>query len=337
MKKLYIVVFAIVLLLAGCQQTTIDETKEKDAIDKVIVEEASDNTGSIVVDNQNDEVVVIEDQQVLEIHEWTDTDEAQLQEFIEMSNALSLKEAKLLLDEKMMDASQMMADRYLEYYEQRLTEALTVISDNFFVGTVQEDLASVFNYGHFSREQLQKIESLETINMIDPLYDIGYKVETTEGMYYPIVDYSVLYQYEDKVTSGVQKYLRLMKRQSDIMAYSDAAIVVPWSELGDRLLVAEELLNEELPDAMAERVKMEFEWGMQSFVFGTNNTPVFNYEDKTISDPEILASFNKVAENGGVIIKRIMNGYLEVLEEENYIGTDKVYETLNELMKDMLN
>lgn len=334
MKKLHILGLAVVLLLTGCQPGAVEESDDKDTSNDVVIEVPADNTGT---DTDGEDKVVIDDVLVSEVHEWTEADETQLQTYIASSKALSMAEAKVFLDKSMEDASSMMADRYVADYEQSLIKALPSMSEDFFNGMIQEDLAVDFNYGYFTREQLQGIDSTETIKMIDPLYDIGYKIETSEGMYYPIIDYGVLYQYEDKVTSTVQKYLRLMKRQSDIMAYNDAAVIVPWSELGERLLMAEELLSLEMPSSMKERVEQEFKWGMQSFVFGTNNTPVFNYDDKMITDPEILESFKKLADNGGVIVKAIMDGYLEVLEEEDYKGTDKVYETLNELMEEHIN
>jgi len=331
MKKLHIIGLIGVLLLTGCQQEANEGVENQDASNEVVIEVPADNTES---NGEDADEVVIDDVVVSEVHEWTEADEIMLNSFVEASKELSLADVKVFLDKSMEDASSMMADRYIANYEQRLFKTLPELSDNFFVGTVQEDLSKEFNYGYFTREQLNDIASEETINLIDPLYEIGYKVETSEGMYYPIVDYSVLYQYEDKVTSNVQKYLRLMKRQSDIMAYSDAAVIVPWSELGERLLMAEELLTLELPSTMQDIVKQDFKWSLQSFVFGTNNTPVFSYDDKSISDSEILESFKMVADKGGLIVKPIMDSYLEILEEENNIGTDKVYETLNELIKE---
>lgn len=329
MKKLHILGLAAMVLLTGCQQDVQEGSETQDSSNEVVIEVPVENTNE-----KEDEVekVVIDDVVVSDQHEWTETDEATLKAYIEASKPLSIADAKDYLDESMKDASSMMADRFVADYEQRLNESLPLVSGEFFVGTIQEDLSKEFNYGYFTREQLQEVESKETVKMIDSLYDIGYKVETSEGMYYPIVDYSVLYQYEDKVTSNVQKYLRLMKRQSDIMAYSDAAVVVPWSELGERLLMAEELLSLDIPQTMQERVQQEFKWGIQSFVFGTNNTPVFDYEDRVIRDSEILESFKKVADNGGMIVKPIMEGYLQVLEKENNVGTDKVYETINSLI-----
>jgi hypothetical protein len=338
MKKLIIIGLSATLLLAGCQNTQDIETT---SAEPVVVEPATEEE-KIVLNEESEQVSeemadVMEEAVVSELHEWTEADAAKLKEFTDAADKLELEEAKLLLEGKISDASNMMADEYVAYYEERLISELNKVSDMFFVGTIQEDLSSEFNYGYFSRSQLQDIKAIDTIEKIDPLYDIGYKVETSEGMYYPIVDYSVLYKYEDKVTTGVQKYLRLMKRQSDIMAYSDAAVVVPWSELGERLLMAEALQDMHLPKGMKERAEMEYKWNFMTFVFGTNNTPVFDYENKTITDPEILSAFKEVGEKGGNHVKRIMTPYLEILEEEDYVGTDKVYETINALLKDELN
>lgn len=336
MKIKLILALSLVLMLSGCQGE--ENIEENEPAETVVIEKVVDDE-KVVLDDESEAVVddivgALEDSVASELHEWTEQDTAQLKAFTSAADDLSLEASKNLLDEKIKDASNMMADEYVAYYEQRLISELGELSESFFEGRIQEDLTAAFNYGYFSRNQLQTIESKATLELIDPLYDIGYKVETSEGMYYPIVDYSVLYKYEDYVTSGVKKYLRLMKRQSDIMAYSDAAVVVPWSELGERLLMAEALQSEYLPKTMKERVEQEFEWGFMTFVFGTNNTPVFDFENNVISDPEIIASFKEVAEKGGNTIKTVMVPYLKVLEEEEYKGTDKVYETVNKLLKE---
>lgn len=338
MKKMIIIGLSATLLLTGCQNT---QNIEATPTEPVVVEPATEEEKAVFSEESeqvSEEMADVMDEAVVsELHEWTEADAAKLKEFTDAANELPLEEAKGLLEKKISDASNMMADEYVAYYEERLISELNKVSDMFFVGSIQEDLSTEFNYGYFSRSQLQDIKAVDTIKKIDPLYDIGYKVETSEGMYYPIVDYSVLYKYEDKVTTGVQKYLRLMKRQSDIMAYSDAAVVVPWSELGERLLMAEELQDMHLPKGMKERAEMEYKWNFMTFVFGTNNTPVFDYDDKTISDPEILSAFKEVNEKGGSHVKAIMMPYLEVLEEEAYIGSDKVYEKINTLLKEELN
>lgn len=338
MKKIIIIALSATLLLAGCQNTQNTKTTSADPV----ALEPSTNEEEIILTEESEQVSeeiadIMEEAVASELYEWTEADVSKLKVFTDTADKLSLEEAKLFLEEKISDASSMMADEYVAYYEERLISELNQVSDMFFVGSIQEDLSAEFHNGYFSRSQLRDMDATDTIEKIDPLYDIGYKVESSEGMYYPIVDYSVLYKYEDKVTTGVQNYLRLMKRQSDIMAYSDAQVVVPWSELGERLLMAEALQEMHMPTGMKKRAKMEYEWNFMTFVFGTNNTPVFDYEDKTITDPEILTSFKEVEKKGGSHIKRIMGPYLDILEEEEYIGTDQVYDKINTLLKKELN
>jgi len=327
MKKIHMLGIAVALLLTGCQSTTVDTEVQPDQEQPVIEIEVPSSTET------SDEEVTIDDSVVVsDVHEWTASDEETLQAFVKDADAVSIEEAKALLDEKIKDTSSMIADEYVAYYQERLINELNETSNLFFEDTIQQELVDGFDYGYFSRDELQSFQNKEIVAMIDPLYEIGYKVEISEGMYYPIVDYSVLYQYEDYVTNGVKKYLQLKKRESDIMAYSDAAIIVPWSEMADRLLMSEDLLDVHLPKTMKKRNEEEFKWALASYVYGTNNTPVFRYEDMKMSDDEILESFKMVAETGGDRVKAVMVPYLKVLEEENYVGTDKVYETLHGLL-----
>lgn len=340
MKKTIVLMLTVLSLITGCQQgKSIDRVSEDEG--RVIAHENIHKENAIIEaesEEMSEEIAdLMEDQVISELHEWTAADEERLAAFKIASDKLSLEAAKQFLDREIVDTSSMMADEYVAYYENRLLDDLMTMNDLFYEGTVQEDLVTAFQYGYFSRKQLQDIDAKETIEKIDPLYDLGYKVETSEGMYYPILDYSVLYQYEDQVTKGVQDYLRLMKRQSDIMAYSDATVIVPWSELGERLIMTESLLDAHLPDGMKKRVEQEFKWGFMTFVFGTSNTPVFSYDNKEIQDPEILATFKDVTEKGDKRIKSVMKPYMALLEEENYIGTDKVYESIHQLLKEKID
>lgn len=344
MKKVHIIGLAAVLLLTGCQGENQTEAQEEQPIvidapideattDEVAKEVTVTEDGTATIDR---EVTGDSDAVVSEIHEWTESDQQKLDAFANASDQLSLKEAKEYLDTEIVDVSSMVADEYIAYYEGRLIDDLGKNSDLFFEGSVQEDLMKASDYSFFSVDQLDKIENESTRKLIEPLFELGYKVEMTEGMYYPIIDYSILYHYEDKVTSGVKDYLRLMKRESDIMAYNDGGIVVPWSELGERVLMGEALLEEHLPNSMMSRAKENFKWNFMSFVFGSDNTPVYDYDSKEITDDAILESFVDVSYKGGDRVKNVMSGYLKALEMDNYKGTDQVYETVNALLKDIM-
>jgi len=313
-------------LFAGCQPKD-DKVVEADAVKEIVIEVPQED--NVDQEKLNDAVIG-------EVFDWTDEDEITYQAFIKSADEVALIDLKAYVDKRIQDAPKMMVDHFVAYYEKRLNEAQYDLSDLFFEEGVQEALIETFDYDYFSQDQLSKVDNPEIVEKIAPVLSMGYKIETTEGMYYPIVDYNILYTYEDYVTQGVKQYLQLKKRESDIMAYSDAAVVVPWSELGKRLLMAEAVLDATLPELMEKNLIEDFKWTMMSFTLGTNNTPVFAYDDKTIVDTEMLESFKELAEIGGPISRGIMKPYLKVLEEENYTGTDKVYETINGLLEELL-
>jgi hypothetical protein len=316
------------LSLVGCQP-------KEDKVEPV-VEDSTVVIETPVVDETEDVKVSIDDVVVSDVYEWTEEDEITYQAFVKSADQLDLSELKGYVDKRIQDASKMMVDRFVAYYEERLLESQTDMSHIFFEEGVQEALIEVFDYNYITRKALVGIDNQDLADKILPILDMGYKIEQSEGMYYPIVDYTILNTYGDYVTDGVKQYLQLRQRESDIMAYSDAAIIVPWSELGQRLLMAEKILDAPLPESMEASLKETFKWTLMFYTLGTNNTPVFDYEEKRIIDAEIIESFNNMAENGGPIVKDVMTQYLEVLIEEDYNGTDKVYEKINGLLENLL-
>lgn len=108
----------------------------------------------------------------------------------------------------------------------------------------------------------------------------GYKVDTAEGMFYPIIDYQRYLDYSSQVTPDIKAYIDIMAVESNEPSARDAALVIAWDEVLTRALNQEKFINTYADSAKLADVQKLYERYVQFVLFGTNNTPLFTYDEK---------------------------------------------------------
>jgi len=148
-------------------------------------------------------------------------------------------------------------------------------------------------------------------------YDVGYKVDTAEGMFYPIIDYQQYRDYKTFVTPDIKAYIDIMKVESNNPPAKDAALVIGWDEVLTRALNQEKFINTYVDSARLTDVQKLYERYVQFCLLGANNTPLFSYDDKTMAS-EAKSSYAKVlAESKVSELTKIMQGLLDVVAQNN--------------------
>lgn len=131
----------------------------------------------------------------------------------------------------------------------------------------------------------------------------GFKTETAEGVFFPVIDYAVYKTFRSLVTEDVQAYIDLMINESDEPAVKDAALIIPWEEVARRAL-AFEAHADAYPDSAraqtADRLRMDYTY--ISFM-GIDNSPLFDRE-------------------GGQVVPAVLQAYKKVIREWDKKGTN---------------
>jgi len=195
------------------------------------------------------------------------------------------------------------------YYDKNLPEAEEAIQQS----DVQQQLSQL-NWP-ISEEQIQTIKDDDIRKLVEQTVAGGYKLETAEGMYFPIVDYGKLLSFGDKVSISMKAYLDLMATESDAPTAKDAGLVVAWDELASRTLAAESYIVT-FPDT-AERAKVEDRYlnYLNIYLVGLNNTPIFDYGTFAVL-PDVKKQYEQmVASHGGTITGQLAKELLDVLDE----------------------
>ncbi|MDF2541745.1 MAG: hypothetical protein K0S47_1463 [Herbinix sp.] len=136
----------------------------------------------------------------------------------------------------------------------------------------------------------------------------GFKLEQAEGFYYPVMDYAVYKNYETNVTADMKAYITIMSVESDQVFAKDGGMIIGWDEVVNRALSAEEFINTYGDSVKASDVKIIYNRYEYLTLFGTNNTPIFDYENKTLND-EAKAAYEDALKEGN------NSKYLTMLKE----------------------
>ncbi|MBC8016511.1 MAG: hypothetical protein H7X79_12310 [Sporomusaceae bacterium] len=148
--------------------------------------------------------------------------------------------------------------------------------------------------------------------------DNGFKIETAEGFYFPVIDYSLYKKYRMNVTPDIAAYIDIMAVESDKTPAKDAALIIGWGEVLKRALSHEVFIKMYGTSAKAEDVKVLLKKYLTFALYGANNTPLFSYENKEMvpAAKKIYLEFGFDANNGS--FSKIMADYLNLLKKNDY-------------------
>lgn len=117
------------------------------------------------------------------------------------------------------------------------------------------------------------------------LAENGFELAEGEGMVFPVVDWNRLQTFfGPKVTRPMKFYLDQQVAERNKRAWDDGGIVIPMEELADRATFWEQFNRENPYFALNEQTKESERWTRLVLVNGSDNTPVFNYENQEITE-----------------------------------------------------
>lgn len=194
----------------------------------------------------------------------------------------------------------------LPTFEQKFTseEELQVKFRDLFKGKVDEI-------------KIENIDDAELKSLLEETKNNGYKIETAEGYYFPIIDYQFYKNFTSKATEEIQNYFEIMAVESNQVPAKDGALVISWDEIVKRALAQEAFLKQ-YPNSerLNEITELYKKYEMFTF-FGLNNTPLFSYDTKKI-DPEAKSVYMDIVSKGiDSDYTEMLKNFLEFLAKNN--------------------
>lgn len=204
--------------------------------------------------------------------------------------------------------------------ENAMNDALPAKTDKVYEIGIQDKLMNLYKYGEPINTTINKTKDETLRKVLINLRDSGYRLYTTEGVVFPIIDYTTLKPYKPYINKDIQAYIDIMVVESEKPAVSDAALVIPWSEVIDRGLTQEAFISAYPKSNRTADVKLKLRFTELSLYYGYNNTPLFKYEDNLL-DPEVRQAFDKVLKDSDAVSKsallKKLKSWSDVLESNN--------------------
>ncbi|WP_411552968.1 hypothetical protein [Paenibacillus lautus] len=201
--------------------------------------------------------------------------------------------------------------------ENAMNDALPAKTDKVYEIGIQDKLMNLYKYGEPINTTINKTKDETLRKVLINLRDSGYRLHTTEGVVFPIIDYTTLKPYKPYINKDIQAYIDIMVVESEKPAVSDAALVIPWSEVIDRGLTQEAFISAYPKSNRTADVKLKLRFTELSLYYGYNNTPLFKYEDNLL-DPEVRQAFDKVLKDSDAVSKspllKKLKSWSDVLE-----------------------
>ena len=132
----------------------------------------------------------------------------------------------------------------------------------------QEDLGAVFFESYVAGvdpNHMDLIAEGELKELLWATHAGGFKVETAEGTFYPVIDYSRYEKYTLLVTDDIAEYIRIMAREITQPAAKDAALLIGWDEILSRALQQERFITKYPHSPLGSRRSRSFMLAMSTW------------------------------------------------------------------------
>jgi hypothetical protein len=193
----------------------------------------------------------------------------------------------------------------------------------------------------YNIDEINDIDSINKINdaklkqLLLDTQNGGYKVDMAEGMFYPVIDYSVYKKFGSYLTDDIKDFIDLMAVESNKAPAKDAALVISWDEVLNRALNQEKFLST-YPDSLKlSEIKALYLKYVFFSLFGLNNTPAFSYDTKQMQQElrNSYEAFLKVEDSS--VFRSIIKSYNTILSESSYKLTDDVEKFGRKIIEDL--
>jgi hypothetical protein len=228
------------------------------------------------------------------------------------------------IDDSIAQLSEEHASIMLDRLEGLQEKNLPVLDEKFYSDqTIQSGINKIYGPG-FDMNTVDQMEDGRLKDLLAEAGNTGYRVETAEGMYFPIIDYKFYEKYSYYVTADMNEYIDIMAVESDEVPAKDAALVISWDAILERALRQERFLGQYPDSIKADQIRRLYKKYVSFTLFGLNNTPLFEYDTNTMKDDAKAVYKQAVGSGQDSGYLDTIREYIEVLEKDNFKLTDEV-------------
>ena len=202
-------------------------------------------------------------------------------------------------------------------------KSLEALENKYNDEDIQKKLGSIWKT-NFDINAAISTEDADLKALLEETRDGGYKVETAEGTYFPIMDYGAYRGFSQFVTVDIKEYIDLMAVESDKVPAKDASLVIGWDEVLTRAVNQERFLADYPDSKRLEKVRELYSKYLTFAFLGIDNTPAFDRDSKVMVSGLKEAYGKFLTSNTDQRLGQRFRNYVELLEKNNYKLTKEV-------------
>ncbi|QYR23187.1 hypothetical protein KZ483_09835 [Paenibacillus sp. sptzw28] len=217
--------------------------------------------------------------------------------------------------------------------ENAVKKALPSMDQQFAKTSVQESINKVYKFGDSFSDVMSRSKDSSLKSLLKEADASGYKLETAEGYFFPVINYAAFQKFRPYVTDDIQAYIDIMTVESNKASVKDAGLVIGYQELVNRALTQERFVQQFPNSNRTVQVRSLFDRYKIYTFYGTNNTPLFDYESKKMQ-PNAIKGYTALLQytkNGNSPYLNLLRKFMNLAADNNYKLTSEVekYRTIN--------
>lgn len=254
----------------------------------------------------------------------SDTNKDTMVEFNNLiSGEASIKDIAAFMNENIENATQEEVSDMIVSLEELQMNRKTVEEEKYLSEEIQKSLNTLGTEG-IDINQFDSIKDEAIKNLVKESKENGYKIETAEGYYFPVIDYSFYKQFSSYATPDIKDYIDIMAVESDNVFAKDAALMISWDDVVNRALSLERFLDKNPDSKKVEYIKSFYDNYVFITMHGLNNTPLFDYDSKEMDEKAKNAFATALAQSIDSDYLKKLGEFMKLVEKSDYKLTDEV-------------
>ncbi|WP_313640292.1 hypothetical protein MHH52_03355 [Paenibacillus sp. FSL K6-0276] len=203
--------------------------------------------------------------------------------------------------------------------------ALQVWESKFSTSDVQRKLTAIYKADSSMKTLADTSQDLTLRTLLKSASESGYKLETAEGTFFPVIDYGAYRKYKLYVTNDISAYISIMATESDLPSSKDNGLVIAWTEVAARALSQEQFIQNHPKSNRISAVKSLYSMYVNNTFYGQNNTPLFHYDNLEM-DLEAQKAYSGILtkNNDSSPFLQKLDGFMKLMKDKDYKLNDEV-------------
>ncbi len=126
--------------------------------------------------------------------------------------------------------------------------------------------------------------------------------------------------FKGKVTPDYDYYLKTTAAEESVLAFADAAILISFKEVGDRVLAWEKFITEFPKSDLLAKATENYQRYAKIYLFGLDNTSTFEYSNKTMYEENRVEFKRFIAQNPNSGFTRIVKLFLSKFDSNTSVN-----------------